>query len=335
MQKSMYLCLAVLVGLSFVSESIAQPAKGQQAGQRGQRGQRGAQQAGQRGQRGAQQAPTPVAVSGGVATLSPENSKVSFVGTHVGDDPKPRLGGFKKFSGQLATTEDGKGIKSLTMEFETGSLFSQMGDKLTNHLKNADFLDVENYPDAKFASTGVTAGDDGMFNVAGDFTLMGKTNSITIPVKLTSSEQGVVATSELKLDRTSFGMNKKTEQVSKEVSIMLSVGEPTAEFASAGGAGKGKGSKGGKNGKGKGGQRGDPSAMFKAMDADGDGKLTGDEIPERMRQWSSSMDTDGDKSITLEELQTAMSRFRGGRGGGGKGGKGGGGAPRKSRPEVE
>ena len=120
-----------------------------------------------------------------------------------------------------------------------------------------------------------------MYNVVGDFTLMGKTNSITIPVKMKTSDQGVVAMSELKLDRTSFGMNKKTEQVSKEVSITLAVGQPTTEFGGGNaGGGKGKGGKGkggkGKGGKGKGGRGGgDPKAMFEGMDANSDGKLSG------------------------------------------------------------
>ena len=340
MQKLIYLCLACLVGCLIASDSYAQPGKGKgkqgggkQAGGKQGKGKQGGERGGARAA-----APTPVALESGVATLSPKNSKVRFVGTHVGDDPQPRLGGFKKFSGQLATTADG-GIQSLSMEFDTGSLFTEMGDKLTGHLKNADFLDTENFPTAKFASTGVTAGENGMYNVVGDFTLMGKTNSITIPVKMKTSDQGVVAMSELKLDRTSFGMNKKTEQVSKEVSITLAVGQPTTEFGGGNaGGGKGKGGKGkggkGKGGKGKGGRGGgDPKAMFEGMDANSDGKLSGDEIPERMQQWVGQMDTNGDSAISLKELETAMSNYRGG--GGGKGGKGGGGGGRKSRPGAD
>jgi len=45
---------------------------------------------------------------------------------HVGDDPKTRLGGFKKFSGQLATNSNG-GIQSLSMEFDRGSLSTEIG----------------------------------------------------------------------------------------------------------------------------------------------------------------------------------------------------------------
>ena len=262
---------------------------------------------------------------------------MTFIGTHVGDDPKPRLGGFGKFSGKLTTNSDGTGIESLVMEFETNSLYTQLGSKLTDHLKNADFLDVEKYPNAKFASTQVTAGEDGMLNVVGDFTLMGKTNSITIPVKMTSAEQGVLATGEIKLDRATFGMDKKLEQVSKEVSITLAIGQPTSNNRGGGGARGGKGGEG-RGGKG-GGRRGDPAAFFNSMDADGDGKLVADEIPERMLRRLPGMDADGDDVITLEEFQTAISNMRSGAGGrGGKGGKGGGGggaAPRKSRPPVD
>ena len=70
--------------------------------------------------------------------------------------------------------------------------------------------------------------------------------------------------------------------------------------------------------------------MFNTMDANGDGKLVGEEIPERMRQWSAQMDTNGDDAITFEELETAMSNFRSKRGG-----KGGGGTARKSRPAAD
>ena len=228
MRKTIYLCLAVLVGLSMASQSFAQ-------------GKRGGKRA----------AYAPIALSDSVATLSPENSKVSFVGTHVGDDPKPRFGGFNKFSGQLVTTADGQGISSLTMEFETDSLYTTLGKILPLHLKNADFLDVKNHPNAKFVSTGVTVGEDGVFNVVGDFTLMGKTNSITIPLKVISSDQGIMARSDLTLDRTSFGMDKKLEQVSKEVSIKLAIGQPTTKARRGGPAGeKGKGGKG-KGGKSK------------------------------------------------------------------------------------
>jgi Ca2+-binding EF-hand superfamily protein len=53
--------------------------------------------------------------------------------------------------------------------------------------------------------------------------------------------------------------------------------------------------------------------MFKNQDKDGDGKLTGDEIPQFLKARIDSIDTDKDGSITLEEIQKGMGG-RGGRG---------------------
>ena len=58
----------------------------------------------------------------------------------------------------------------------------------------------------------------------------------------------------------------------------------------------------------------DPARFFARRDTNSDGKLSGDELPERMRNNLSAIDTDGDEAVTLEELQQRMRRFRGGGG---------------------
>lgn len=50
------------------------------------------------------------------------------------------------------------------------------------HLRSADFFDVENYPTMTFVSTGVRA-DDGKFLVDGDLTLRGVTKPVTFEVE--------------------------------------------------------------------------------------------------------------------------------------------------------
>ncbi len=266
--------------------------------------------------------PTPVSLSEGVATLSPENSKVEFVGKHEGSEPKPRLGGFAKFSGKL-TVDDAKSVSALEMEFETTSLWTELGDKLTNHLKNGDFLDVEKHPKAMFKSTAVKAGESGSFDITGDFTLMGTTKEISFPAKIEMTDAGVTLLSDFELDRTSFGMNKMTERVSKGVAIKVSVGEKTAKpkksAQMAGGRGQGGRGQGGRRGGG----GGDPKAFFDRMDADKDGKLTKEEMPERMADRFDSLDADEDGSVTLEEMKKAFTRGGGQRGGGGRGEGGG------------
>ena len=80
----------------------------------------------------------------------------------------------------------------------------------------------------------------------------------------------------------------------------------------------------------------DPAWIFQRRDANGDGKLSGEEIPERMRGNPGRMDTDGDGAVTLAEFREAMSQMRGRRRGrppGREGGRFGGRDRRQGRPE--
>ena len=107
--------------------------------------------------------------------------------------------------------------------------------------------------------------------------------------------------------------------------VVLFTGEPdappegdSASGDSAGGAeSEGDGGRGG--GPGGGGGRFDLAAMFANRDADGDGKLTGDEISERMRENIDQIDTDQDGSVTLEEFQAGIPQVFSRRGAGGDG----------------
>ncbi|MEX0676063.1 MAG: redoxin domain-containing protein [Pirellulales bacterium] len=58
----------------------------------------------------------------------------------------------------------------------------------------------------------------------------------------------------------------------------------------------------------------EPKQFFAALDADGDGKLTKDELPGRLKERFSLVDTNGDGAVTEEELTTIMKLFSGRRG---------------------
>jgi len=96
-----------------------------------------------------------------------------------------------------------------------------------------------------------------------------------------------------------------------------------------GGQGPGMGPGGRGGGQGPGGEgrgRRDPKEMLKAMDTDGDGKVSKDEFrgPDHLFQ---RLDADGDGCVTAEEMEKLRGGRRGGPGGGGAGGAGGGGQP--------
>ncbi|RID89078.1 polyisoprenoid-binding protein [Peribacillus asahii] len=70
---------------------------------------------------------------------------------------------------------------SIAFKFDVASINTRSEDR-DNHLKSADFFDVETYPTIDFKSTNITkAGDD--YKVTGDLTIKGVTKTVTFDVE--------------------------------------------------------------------------------------------------------------------------------------------------------
>ena len=106
----------------------------------------------------------------------------------------------------------------------------------------------------------------------------------------------------------------------KDNSGSLSSEEMMPDF----GAMRGQGRRGGGEGRGgerRGGGNRDGGSFAQRMlenDADGDGKISKAEAPERMQGFFDNLDSDSDGYVTTEELEAMSKRWRGG--GGGRGG---------------
>ena len=162
-----------------------------------------------------------VPLSGGAATLSPENTKLQFVCAHVGAKPDPRKGSFGKFTGKAQA--DGQTLKSLTIEIDTTSITTEF-EKLTTHLKSPDFFDVRRFPTAKFESTKITPGS-GSSQVTGKLTMHGVTKEISFPATVEISPSGLSLKSEFAIDRSEFGMTYDPTKVENKVSLTVVVGQ--------------------------------------------------------------------------------------------------------------
>lgn len=84
-------------------------------------------------------------------------------------------------------------------------------DKRDAHLRSADFLDAEKYPEITFVSTGVRKTADQRFTVAGDLTIRGTTRPVDVDVELNGivdAMKGKVAgfTATATIDRTQWGL---------------------------------------------------------------------------------------------------------------------------------
>lgn len=168
----------------------------------------------------------PVAIEGGTVTLTPNNTKITFVGTHSGEKPDPRTGTFTKFTGEADVDPDAKLLTSVKMDIETDSVSTPI-DKLTNHLKTGDFLDVREYPKLTFESSKISVNDAdaGNVTIVGQLTLHGTTKEISIPASVKVTDDGLTLVSNFTIDRTDFGMEFGEGKIEKNVALSVVIGK--------------------------------------------------------------------------------------------------------------
>jgi polyisoprenoid-binding protein YceI len=144
----------------------------------------------------------------GTWDIDPVHSEVGFAVRHMMVS-KVR-GKFKTFSGQIVTGENPLN-SSVTAEIELSSIDTG-ADQRDDHIRSADFFEVEKYPTMTYRSTGVRAdGDD--FVVDGDLTLKGVTKQVPLTLELNGfgpdpyggTRAGFTATTEI--NRRDFGVN--------------------------------------------------------------------------------------------------------------------------------
>jgi polyisoprenoid-binding protein YceI len=171
---------------------------------------------------------TDMPTTGTALPITPENSKIEFTGSKV---TGKHDGGFKQFSGTIdlvnAKPEDSK----VSVEIDMTSVFTDT-DGLTDHLKTADFFDVEKYPKASFTSTKIVADEakgENNYTVTGDFDLHGTKKSITFPATITVNDSEAAVKSEFAVTRKDFGIvyaGKTDDLIRDDVVIRLDLKAP-------------------------------------------------------------------------------------------------------------
>jgi polyisoprenoid-binding protein YceI len=172
---------------------------------------------------------TPVKIEGGTATIGPDNSQIIFIGTHKAPKaPDPRTGGFEKFNGKIVVDEASKTLKSAVVDIDATSVWTEF-QKLTDHLKSADFFDSNEFPTAKFESSQIEPGDaPDQVRVRGNLTLHGVTKEITIPATVKVDNGGIVLMSQFDVNRSDFKISYGPNDVDDKVAIKIVVGEKTS-----------------------------------------------------------------------------------------------------------
>lgn len=171
---------------------------------------------------------TPAQTKGATLPLSAENSKIEFTGSKV---TGKHDGGFRAFTGTIDLVGDKPEESKVSVEIDVNSIYSD-DDKLTGHLKTADFFDVEKYPKASFVSTKIVpdaAKGAGNYTVTGDFNLHGQTKAITFPARIEVKNDKVEVDAEFSINRKDFGIvyaGKTDDLIRDDVVIKLDLESP-------------------------------------------------------------------------------------------------------------
>ncbi|MEM1082982.1 MAG: YceI family protein [Verrucomicrobiota bacterium] len=147
------------------------------------------------------------------------SSTVGFVGSKVTGSHE---GGFKTVHGHLHISEEGD-LTGGSIEIDMTSTWSD-NDKLTEHLKNEDFFDVENHPTATFSLTSYADKGDGNYRISGDFMLRGVTKNISFPATAQKDGEDYKVQAEFDINRKDWGIEyagKADDLIRDEVVIKL------------------------------------------------------------------------------------------------------------------
>ena len=110
------------------------------------------------------------------------HTEVRFGWSHAG--VSMQTGEFTKAKGTLVLDPDNVEESSISVTIDAASVSTGF-EALDKHLMNADFLEVETYPEITFVSTSVERTGDITANVMGDLTIHGVTKPVTLETTLT------------------------------------------------------------------------------------------------------------------------------------------------------
>jgi polyisoprenoid-binding protein YceI len=150
-----------------------------------------------------------VVPAAGTYALDPTHSYVSFTARHL-MVTKVR-GRFPVTEGKLVVGEDPT-ASSVQASIDVTAV--ETGDpKRDEHLRSADFFDVEKHGEASFRSTSVENHGDGEFTLHGDLTIKGVTHAVTLQGEYLGTQASpwgdtrVGFSAETEINRSDYGVD--------------------------------------------------------------------------------------------------------------------------------
>ena len=161
-------------------------------------------------------------------TIDASHAHAAFRVSHLGFSHT--LGQFNEISGTLEFDEASPDAGSVSVTINTASVDSANAAR-DEHLRKADFLNVESFPTMTFVSTSVEITGEKTGKLAGDLTLLGVTKPLTLDVTFNQAGPhpfdpskimaGFSATGEI--NRSDFGMAYAVPAIGETVEIIIEI----------------------------------------------------------------------------------------------------------------
>ena len=139
----------------------------------------------------------------GVWNLAPDRSAITFKIRNMWGLLRVK-GRFTEFSGDGQLT--GNGSVYGRLDIRAASLRTGIGRR-DQHLRSADFFDVERYPEISVVVTALQPTTGNAAELQASFTVKGNNEPVPLPVRIAELDDGSVRISgETKVDRAQFGL---------------------------------------------------------------------------------------------------------------------------------
>ena len=154
--------------------------------------------------------------------IDPVHSTALFKISHLG--VSNTYGMFEEISGELSYDPENTADNAISVVVKTSSV-NTLNEARDNHLRNDDFLHVDEYPEMTFKSTAWEKTGEGQYKITGDFTLMGVTKEIITEVEMVGKGDGrkgeelIGFETTFSILRSEYGMDKMIPAVGDEVTI--------------------------------------------------------------------------------------------------------------------
>ena len=166
------------------------------------------------------------ATAGERLEITPQNSKITFTGSKVTGIEN---GSFEKFTGTIELVGSDVEKSRVSIEIDMNSIATE-SKGLSDHLKSADFFDVQKFPKATFTSTQIkAAGGSNAYQITGILDLHGVKKTISFPATIKVDPDSVSVNSEFSINRKDFGImypGKANDLIRDEVLLKLSLKAP-------------------------------------------------------------------------------------------------------------